>query len=74
MIAGSRLLFLKIKYVVFVSIALHYYDFDVKITVAHKAQTQINFPKHKSVSKNTSQFPKTQINFPKHKYVFQNTN
>ena len=44
------------------------------ITVAQKAQTQINFAKHKSVSKNTNQFPKTQINFPKHKSIFQNTN
>ena len=43
-------------------------------------KTQINFPKHKSISQNTNQFPKTQINFPKHKsnfpkhkYVYQNT-
>ena len=43
-------------------------------TVAQKAQTQINFPKHKSVSQNKNQFPKTQINFPKHKLSFQNTN
>ena len=45
-------------------------------------KTQINFPKHKSVSQNTNQFPKTQIdfqntnqfsktqiNFPKHKSI-----
>ena len=38
MIAGSRLLFLKIKYVVFVSIAPHYYDFDVKMTSDAKIQ------------------------------------
>ena len=45
-----------------------------RITVAQKAQTQINLQKHKSISQNKSQFPKTQINFPKHKSVFQNTN
>ena len=43
-------------------------------TVAQKARTQINFPKHKSVSQNTNQFPKTQVSFPKHKLISQNTN
>ena len=43
-------------------------------TVAQKAQTQINFPKHKSISQNANMFSKTQINFPKHKSISQNTN
>ena len=30
--------------------------------------------KHKSVYKNTKQFPKTQISLPKHKSCYQNTN
>ena len=42
MIAGSRLLFLKLKYVVFVSIAPHYYDSDVKMTSDTKIQTFSN--------------------------------
>ena len=44
------------------------------LTVAQKAQTQINFPKHVTVSQNTNQFPKAQNSFQKHKLIFQNTN
>jgi len=43
-------------------------------TVAQKAQTQINFPKHVTVSQNTSQFPKAHNSFPKYKLISQNTN
>ena len=53
--------------------------------MAQKGQTQNSFPKHKSISQSTNQFPKTQISlpkqflktqtyFPKHKSVYQNTN
>ena len=45
---------------------------DEKITVAKKAQTQISFPKHKSVFQNTNQLTNTQINFPKHKSISKN--
>ena len=46
----------------------------LKCTVAQKGQSQISFPKHKSIFQNTNQFTKTQINFLKHKPIFQNTN
>ena len=42
-------------------------------TVAQKGQTQISFPKHKSIYQNTNQFPKTQISLPEHKTISQNT-
>ena len=42
--------------------------------VAQKGQSQINLPKHETVSQSTNQFPETQITLLKHKTVSQNTN
>ena len=37
--------------------------------MAQKGQSQINLPKHKTISQSTNQFPETQISLPKHKTI-----
>ena len=45
-----------------------------KCVVAQKGQSQINLPKHKTMSQSRNQFPETQISLPKHKTISQSTN